>query len=849
LLTAFTGVVLLPAAWLAVVRKPITHAVVRVGVDESPPFYLIQPDGSVRGLAVDVLNEAARRTGTKLRWVPLHDIPLEDALRKRIVDIWPLVGITPERRKSLHLTKPWIESEYVLVSLKNAPVSNPSDAAGKSVAHARLRFTGLVAKQFLPRSILTVRRLRLDAIRALCEGEASAALIESNALDAIMLSRPPGCEQSDFNVANLTGATTPLTIAAVPEFADAAERLRSSITDMAQDGYLGGRLDLWSPFAAQGTRSIFEKEAAERRSRVYRYCLILIMVLSVVLAWVAWRALHLRRAAAYAEAGRLEIQRRFTAFMDHSPAIAFMKDAAGRLLYVNRAWTQVFGLTQEEIYGKHDSELWPAATARKLRATDLALLAGDQPLQVVEQVPVTGSIPRDWLIVKFPFSSQEGERLIGSTAIDITDRETALRDLEASESRYRKLFEHNPLPAWVYDRETLAFLNVNEAAVLTYGWTRGDFLSGMTLCDVICTEEPCFDSGDGTVLDTAHAQRRSWQHLTKQGTRLNVEVTSYELEYSHRPARLIIVRDLTEQERMLEQLRNSEERWQLALRGAGDALWDWDLVSGRIYRSARWRTMLGYVEGEVGETREEFLHLLHPDDVEATLRAVENHLARRTPDGYWAEYRLRHRDGTWRWVMDRGQAVWNERGIPVRMAGSHTDITARKAAESLLKLQARTDALTGVANRREFESKFDEHFRMARDTSRMLTVCICDLDHFKTINDVYGHAAGDRVLVDFTRIMKDFLRSTDLLARIGGDEFVISMPGIRADDAIRLVERMRRELRSLPFEASTGTFVVTSSFGVAELHDDHADSQSLLADADRLLYDAKGSGRDRTLAA
>jgi diguanylate cyclase (GGDEF)-like protein/PAS domain S-box-containing protein len=850
LLAACAGVVLVSAVWVAVARKSTSApAVLRVGVDDSPPFYLIQPDGSVRGLAVDVLDEAARRKGLKIQWTPLHDMPLEDALNKRVVDLWPLVGITPERRRSLHLTKPWIQADYVLVSLRSAPVRNPSEAAGKSVAHARLHFTGLIAKEFLARSIKTVRTMRADAIQALCKGEVSAAVLENYALNAILLARPPGCETAEFHVANLTGATTPLTLAAVPEAAEPAEMLRSAITEMSNDGFLGESLDQWSPFAAQGTRSIFEKEVAEERSRFYSYCLTIIAALGCVLAWLTFRALRLRGAAERAEAGRLEIQRRFTAFMDHSPAIAFMKDAAGRLLYVNRAWTQAFHLTQEEVYGKTDFNLWPGTTARKLRATDEALLSENKPRQLVEQIPVAGSIPRDWLIVKFPFSNQDGERFVGGTAIDISERESAIRELEASEARYRQLFEHNPLPAWVYDRETLAFLAVNEAAVESYGWTREDFLSGMTLCDVICTDEPCFVSGDGAVIDAAHAQRRNWHHLTKQGWRHNVEVTGYELEYNQRPARLVIIRDLTEQERMLEQLRTSEERWQLALRGAGDALWDWDVLSGRIYRSARWCTMLGYQEGEIGDTRADFLALLHPDDHEPTLRAVENHLARKTSESFSAEYRLRHKDGTWRWVMDRGQAVWDERGVPVRMAGSHTDITARKVNESLLTLQARTDALTGVSNRRDFERSFAEHFRAARANRRILTVCLCDLDNFKTVNDVYGHAAGDRVLISFTRIMQDYLKSTDLLARIGGDEFVISMPDTRADDAIALVEQMRQELRALPFEGSAGSFTVTSSFGVAELNADHPDSQSLLADADRLLYDAKGSGRDKTLAA
>jgi len=789
----------------------------------------------VRGLAVDVLNEAARRRGIHLKWMPLHDIPLDDALSKRIVDLWPLVGTTAERKAKFYLSKPWLQSEYVLASLREHPVRNPDEAAGKTISHARLKFTAIVARQHLARSRFLVKVFRTEAIQAVCTGQAAAVLVESHVLDAILLTRPPGCEAANFQVANLAGATTPLSIAAVPEVRAGAKALRDEITALNKDGFLSSRLDEWSPFSAQGTRSILAEEAANERSRIYSYCLVLIVLFSSLLAWAAYRAWSLKHAAERAESGRREIQRRFTAFMDNSPSAAFMKDAAGRLLYVNPAWSKLFGCKPEDCYGKTDFDLWPRTTAQEIRTNDLTLLAEDEPRQLVESLPVANRESRDFLVVKFPFANERGERFVGGTAIDITERESAIRALEGSEARYRELFEHNPLPAWVYDRATLAFLTVNDAAVRRYGWTREDFLSGMTLADI--------------AVKLAPAPGGATRHVTKEGLRLSVDVTSYELEYAGRPARLTIVRDLTEQERTLEQLRISEERWQLALRGAGDALWDWDLLTNRVFRSPRWCSMLGYDESEIGDTRDDLIRLLHPDDAETTMKSIDVHLAKASPT-FSAEYRLRHKDGTWRWIMDRGQAIWDERGCPVRMAGSHTDITKRKAAEDLLALQARTDALTGVANRREFERGFLERFRTARTNAEPLSVCICDLDHFKQVNDYYGHAVGDRVLMAFAEILRRNLTAGDTLARIGGDEFVIALPRSSAKDACRLMDRMREELRSAAFTSADGVaFDVTGSFGVAELRSSHKDCEALMEEADRCLYEAKGSGRDRTLAA
>jgi diguanylate cyclase (GGDEF)-like protein/PAS domain S-box-containing protein len=821
---------ILAASWFAFLRKPPLPRTIRVGVDQSPPYYNIKADGSVEGLAVDVLNEAARRRGIHLIWKPLHDIPIDDVLKAGLVDMWPLLGATAVRRASFFISEPWLETQYVLASLREDPVRNPAEAAGKVVAHARLKFTAAVAGQYLQRSRIIVKHLRSEAIQAVCRGEASATLVESHVLDAILLSRPAGCETANFLVSSLVGAMTPLSIVAVPAAGPAATALREEITVLSRNGYLSGKLDEWSPFSAQGTRSIWAEEQANERSRVYVYCLIVIMVFAAFLAWTAFRAWSLKKAAERAEAGRREIQRRFTAFMETSPAASFMKDAAGRILYVNLAWSLLFGRRPEDIYGKSDFDLWPRETAQRLRATDLALLGENKPRQMVETLPISVTETRDLLVVKFPFSNERGERFVGGTAIDITQRQATIRELEASESRYRELFEHNPLPAWVYDRSTLVFLNVNAAAVARYGWTREDFLSGMTLRDV-------------------EDRAKGRHHITKHGLLLSVDVTSYELEYERQPACLMIIRDLTDQERTLEQLRVSEERWQLALRGAGDALWDWDLMTGRIFRSPRWCSMMGYDESEIGETRDDLIRLIHPDDLESTNSAVAVHLAGKTPM-FSCEFRLRHKDGTWRWIMDRGQAIWDERGRPVRMAGAHTDITERKAAEDLLALQARTDALTGVANRREFEKLSGELFRMAKESREPLSVCICDLDHFKQVNDFYGHAAGDRVLIGFTAILKRSLRKGDILGRIGGDEFVLALPGIAAKEACKTMERIRQELRGSSFESADGvTFEVTSSFGVAELQPSHGSFGETMEEADRCLYEAKGTGRDRTLAA
>ncbi|MCU1329089.1 MAG: sensor signal transduction histidine kinase, partial [Bryobacterales bacterium] len=526
------------------------------------------------GLAVDVFEEAARRKHLRLKWVPTQDIPLDTLLAARTVHMWPLVGSTDERRKRFYLSEPWLESDYVLVSLESHRIRTADEAANEIVAQGRLHMTGIMARRFLSRSHMMVKLRRSDAIQAVCSGEARAAVVEGRVLDSLLLSRPSGCETARFNISALPGATTPLGIVAVPEFRAEAALMREGIAELAADGYLSRKLDEWSPFSAEGARSVWAQQAANARNRVYGWAVSAVLTLALVLAWVAWRGFRLKRAAEEAQLLLRDAQRRFTAFMDNSPALASMKDAAGRLLYVNKAWTEAFRREPADVLGKDDYAIFPAEVAAELRRVDLELLRENQPRQLVEDIPVAAGDSRTLLIVKFPFSSAAGERFIGGTAIDITERQSAIRDLQVSEARYRELFENNPLPAWVYDRSTLAFLNVNAAAVSRYGWTREQFLTELTLPDLLA-------EADLTSVNEAHVVA----HKTRDQMRLSVEVTGYDMDYERRPARLMILRDLTEQERTLEQLRVSEERWQLALHGTGDALWDWDVREGNVFRS------------------------------------------------------------------------------------------------------------------------------------------------------------------------------------------------------------------------------------------------------------------------
>ncbi|WP_062295120.1 PAS domain-containing protein [Nostoc piscinale] len=141
--------------------------------------------------------------------------------------------------------------------------------------------------------------------------------------------------------------------------------------------------------------------------------------------------------------------------------------------------------------------------------------------------------------------------------------------------------------------------------------------------------------------------------------------------------------EIAERKRTEEVLRESEERWQLALRGNNDGIWDWNIKTNQVFFSSRWKEMLGYEDDEIKNHLQEIWTRIHPDDLDAVVKAVQDHFAKFTPF-YAKEFRVLCKDGKYKWILDRGQALWDENNNVIRMVGSHTDITERKQAEETL---------------------------------------------------------------------------------------------------------------------------------------------------------------------
>jgi diguanylate cyclase (GGDEF)-like protein/PAS domain S-box-containing protein len=301
--------------------------------------------------------------------------------------------------------------------------------------------------------------------------------------------------------------------------------------------------------------------------------------------------------------------------------------------------------------------------------------------------------------------------------------------------------------------------------------------------------------------------------------------------------------EIAERARAEAALQASEERYALAMRGVNDGLWDWDLASQKIFLSARWKAMLGYAETAISTGPAEWLDRLHPDD----RPLLETHLAahiQRLIDRLEVEYRILHKDGSYRWMLCRGLAVWDAAGHAIRLVGSQTDITDRKQAEERLRHEALHDTLTGLPNRNLFLDRLQHAIqRQQRIAQDAFAVLFVDLDRFKNVNDSLGHLIGDQLLIAAARTLEHCLRPNDTVARLGGDEFAVLIePLTYPHDAIIVAERIQ-QLLSSSFQLGEQEIFTSASIGIALSNSTYRRPEEVLRDADTAMYQAKLRGK------
>ncbi len=292
-------------------------------------------------------------------------------------------------------------------------------------------------------------------------------------------------------------------------------------------------------------------------------------------------------------------------------------------------------------------------------------------------------------------------------------------------------------------------------------------------------------------------------------------------------------------------LEQSERRWKHALEGAREVVWDWDVASGDVYFSPRFRQMMGYGAQDMPHRIEAWEALLHPEDKARALAALREHLAGRA-ETYVCEYRVRSRDMAYKWVFARGTTVDRDaKGRALRMTGVLADITERKRAEEAEQAyQQRYDALTGLANRSQLRAEGARAIAQAAAGGGHVWAVSLDLDRFQVVNDALGHEAGDVLLQLVARRLQGALPGTDVVARVAGGEFAVFLAGgIDEHMAAGAVQRMRDAVAA-PVAIEGGEYNLSCSAGIAVYPGDGLTPDDLVRHAEVAMRRAKTLGRN-----
>ncbi|MEO8197956.1 MAG: EAL domain-containing protein [Thermoanaerobaculia bacterium] len=411
-----------------------------------------------------------------------------------------------------------------------------------------------------------------------------------------------------------------------------------------------------------------------------------------------------------------------------------------------------------------------------------------------------------------------------------------LSELRNSRDRLRQLekaLETAQVGVAITDRD-LAVRWANPALAEMHGAGR-DSLLGRPLAQFLPEELHDLDFRN---LAGLRRLRREGESSRQDGTHFPVELL-FDLVFDdqNEPVGVVAVcQDISERRQAEEALRESEERYTLAVRGANDGIWDWNLETGNIYFSSRWKSMLGLDEEDVAPTPDSWFSRVHPEDLPGLRTRLDRHLSGAT-EMFEDEHRLEHRDGNYRWMLARGVALLGKDGSPCRLAGSQTDITDRKVH----------DPLTGLPNRALFLDRLEgARARAKRGGRNLFAVLFLDLDRFKVVNDSLGHPVGDQLLVAVAGRIESCIRPGDTVARLGGDEFAVLLEEIgEFDESTEIASRIHSAFTQ-PFVVSDHELFVTVSIGISLGSSESQDLAGLLRDADTAMYRAKIAGRGRS---
>jgi diguanylate cyclase (GGDEF)-like protein/PAS domain S-box-containing protein len=616
-------------------------------------------------------------------------------------------------------------------------------------------------------------------------------------------------ETTGYSAAELVGKLTPIRVTAPEPGVWHQQSMKSRRKD-------GSRLDLqvWTAplIDRENTREQQDSEAPQRQ----------------VTRWMSFMADITKEKLAQEELERREAQ--FRMLVENASDVLAILDLDSTVQYINPAVQAILGMAPEDLIGKKTTDLVQASDApAAFKALEEARLGqGSSRPKTLHVRHQDGSLREIESVMTFI----QGTNLAVMNARDVTGR---------SRSEMPEVS-----PAW--------FLNSVQDAIITYDteyrviWMNraaedlynisSAFAQGKTLTELqpdwlqVPSREQIRES-----LDEQGFWKGEISNYTPAGKEIvqDVSITATYDSEKRRIGAVAIHRDITEKKSALDALAVDEKTKTLTALGTSDGLWDWNIRTDEVYFSPRWKAMAGYGDDEIAGDMAEWYMLVHKDDLSILQTKVDMHL-KGVSDHLEAEYRIRAKDGSYRWMMTRAMAMRNTGGEATRLVGLQMDIHEQKDMEEQLLFEAFHDSTTGLANRALFLDRVNGLIAR-RDTT--FAVAFMDLEKFATVNETLGTRGGDKALAEAGRRITECLPKESFVARHGSDEFVALVRTAEEGKLRELGDLLRYQLAK-PFEYQGKQVAFKLNVGFApSTSKAYSAGEDMLQDASRAMAAAK----------
>ncbi|MFA5826220.1 MAG: PAS domain S-box protein, partial [Gallionellaceae bacterium] len=755
-----------------------------------PPFATGMTDATAGGFTVDLWKEVASEAGLSytIRVLPFRDLLQE--FKEGRIDVLINLAQSEERHRFADFTVPHVVVHgAIFVRKGDSNIRSEDDFAGKSiiVLNADLAHDYALSKGWGSQLVL---------VNTAAEG---LRLLASGKCDAMLLSKLAGMQT--LQAQGLTN------IEALKAKAGFSQKFAFAVSEGQSEllGKLNEGLALTKTKGAYSTLydkwfGLYEEKEVGLRD-VLKY-----LIPVVVVFLLAGGYFFYRRKIERQESDE-KLRTLYTA-IEQSPISMVITDVDANIEYVNPRFSEVTGYTSEEAIGQNPRILQSGLTAKE---TYLGLWSNVVNGQVWhgELVNKRKSGETYWEEVHIsPVKNKSGVLTHYVAAkVDITQRKQVEEALQESEQRYHFMFNNNPMPMWVFAEDSREFLVVNDRVIEHYGFTREEF-GRMTINDIRPKEDiPELDrvisrSPDGIVsIETRHQK--------KDGTLIDVAISTMPMRYGGIPARIVLIEDITERKHAEKTLRESESRFRFMLENSPIAI----RISNRatcqvVFSNQRYAELIGLApDSVIGINPKQYY--ANPQDYADVIELlskggrVTNKLVELLIPG-------EHSKTKWALASYLQLEYQNEPSV----LGWFYDISDRKAMEEQVQHLAHYDALTDLPNRTLFADRLQQALAVAKRDKARLALMFIDLDKFKPVNDALGHNVGDMLLKEVSRRIQACLRESDTVARVGGDEFIVLLPAIDTEqDALGVAEKIRSSLNE-PFDLAGHSLGISSSTGI-----------------------------------